>query len=280
MKINLILIFVAIFLVTIWIKSTNSYDNELVVLDDWKSIRELKENINKLDNYNDNLDNKLKDLNADYELKKFLKKDLSIIDLNKIRKITNTYNSEKSIVELRLYEKARNMLSVSEDRILLLETKRDLYNWLIPYIDKKYKIRYLEYIKSDAKIFNEQNNLTTNIISKKEILSSKVENIENKIKEHNDFINESIKKVIEDRLDEKINNLKLNESFIVLNTESKIKILNKTITKIENKIKEFKSVWVSNSWSILKVKSNLFNKKLSTYNVAIKKLEIFKNSLK
>jgi hypothetical protein len=113
---------------------------------------------------------------------------------------------------------------------------------LIPYIDKKYKIRYLEYIKSDAKIFNEQNNLTTNIISKKEILSSKVENIENKIKEHNDFINESIKKVIEDRLDEKINNLKLNESFIVLNTESKIKILNKTITKIENKIKEFKSV--------------------------------------
>jgi hypothetical protein len=67
-------------------------------------------------------------LNADYELKKFLKKDLSIIDLNKIRKITNTYNSEKSIVELRLYEKARNMLSVSEDRILLLETKRDLYN--------------------------------------------------------------------------------------------------------------------------------------------------------
>ena len=45
-------------------------------------------------------------------------------------------------------------------------------------------------------------------------------------------------KVIETKLDEKITNLNQNETFKVLNTESKIKVLNKTIDKVKLKLND------------------------------------------
>jgi hypothetical protein len=68
------------------------------------------------------------------------------------------------------------------------------------------------------------------------LLNNKVEVIETKIQEHKDYINENIKKVIETRLDEKIKKLSENEAFKILNHDSKIKVLEKTIVKIKIKL--------------------------------------------
>jgi len=262
--------------------TTNSYNSELVFLDEWKSIRELKENINNLDEYNSDLDGELKNLNTDYKLKTFLRKNLTIVELNKIRKITSEYNNNKVKIELNLRKKSKELLSINTERKLLLEEKRNLYNWLIPYIDSKYKQQYLEYIKSDAKIFNEKKDIASDIISKKEVLSNKVENIETKIKQHNNFINQSIRKIIESRLDEKINNLNQNESFKILNNDSKIKIINKTIEKIRNKLENIELLKTdnSNTWWLIKTNWNILTKKIETYDIAIEKLESFRDLFK
>jgi len=239
----------------------------LVFLDEWKTIKEDIKNINILEQINIKLDNDLYILNTDYKLKSFLRKDLSNIELKKIKIIVSEYNTNKWKLDLILIEKAKDLLPIIDERKLLLEEKRKLYSGLIPYINTDFRKQYLEYIKWDAKIFNEQNDVTTDIIGKKEILSHKLETIETKIQEHKDFINESIERVVETRLDDKINNLNNNERFKILNTESKIKVLDKTINKIEIKLQNLIDV----NWN---------TKTIQIYYIALSKLNLFKDWLK
>jgi hypothetical protein len=72
---------------------------------------------------------------------------LSIIEFKKIKIIVAKYNEEKTNIELLLLKKAKEFSNITEDQKLLLEQKRILYSSLIPYIDKKFKKEYLEYIK-------------------------------------------------------------------------------------------------------------------------------------
>ena len=239
----------------------------MVFLDEWKTIKEDIKNINILEQINIKLDNDLYILNTDYKLKSFLRKDLSNIELKKIKIIVSEYNTNKWKLDLILIEKAKDLLPIIDERKLLLEEKRKLYSGLIPYINTDFRKQYLEYIKWDAKIFNEQNDVTTDIIGKKEILSHKLETIETKIQEHKDFINESIERVVETRLDDKINNLNNNERFKILNTESKIKVLDKTINKIEIKLQNLIDV----NWN---------TKTIQIYYIALSKLNLFKDWLK
>lgn len=273
-------IHILLFIIILWFYlPTNSYKDELAYLDKWKTIKELKQNIDKLDKVTIDLDNELKELNTNYELKSFLRSDLNIVDIKKIKKIASNYNINKVNIEDNLLLKADKFESILSERKLLLEEKRKFYSWLIPYIDSRYKFEYLDYIKKDAKIFNEQNNVTNNIILKKEILTTKVENIESRIKKHNDFINNSIRSIIETRLDEKIFNLRKNPRFKNLSYTSKIKVLEKTITKIKSKLILLKNT-TTHTDSLIKPSINILNKKIETFNIAVDKLEKFKKSLK
>jgi chaperonin cofactor prefoldin len=259
---------------------TNSYANELVFWGTWETIKELKQSIDILDKKNDILENDLKDLNADYKLKSYLKKDLNIYQFRLIRKIVWKYNEDTKIIENEMILDAKIWTWAIDNRRRLLEVKRVFYKWLIPYINKNYKSEYLDYIKKDAIIFNKQNIVKTDIVIKKDLLESKVSRIETKILEHKKYIDNSIKNIIETRLDEKISNLASNPSFIDLSDESKVKVLNKSIDKIKAKLENIeKSNWKYSSWILIttNISDDVLLKKIQTYDIAISKLETFKN---
>ena len=263
------------------ITNSNYNYNELALLDEWKNIKELKQDIDILDKSNIELNNEFEILNTDYKLKTFLKDNLTVIELNKIRALVLDYNNNKNRIELLLSNKARELVPVIEEIKLLLEEKRKLYSWLVPYINIDYNLEYLEYIKWDAAIFNEQKSVITDIIVKNEILNIKVETIESKIQEHKDYINESIKEVIESRLQDKIDNLNDNVTFKVLNNESKIKVLEKTILKIKIKLKNLENTQSNtNSRIIIENSTLVLDKKIQTYYIAVEKLELFKLKIK
>lgn len=278
---NLFFTFLAIIAFCFY-STANSFDIELVLLDDWKTIKENIEEINTLDKENSELNSELSELNTDYRLKAFLKKDLTVLELNKIRRLVSAYNTNRARIELVLFQKAKSIVPVIKERRLLLEEKRIFYSGLIPYINTDFKNDYLEYIKWDAKIFNEQKDLTTDLLAKKEILSNKVEIIESKIQEHKDFMNETLKKVIESKLDEKITQLNENATFLALSTSSKVKVLDKTITKIKAKLENLKNPSVETwSWEILIIpNTSLLDKKIQTFLIAVEKLEEFRDSIK
>ena len=259
---------------------TNSYSGELDFSSWEKSIRELKQDIEYLDETNKLLDSELDELNADYRLKVFLKRNLSLLELNRIKKLVSEYNSNSDELELQLHQKAKELLPVIDEKRMILEAKRKFYSWLSPYINPSYKKQYLWYIKHDAQIFNEQTDVNSNMIASKEILNTKVETIESRIQEYKDQLNKNLNKIIETRLEEKIQNLQSNESFQTLNKTSQIKVLEKTIEKVEEKlIKLEESIWYTGSGTIETDPSDLLNKKIQTYRFAVEKLEDFKAKL-
>ena len=261
---------------------TNSYNDELDFLGTWLTIKELKENIDYLDKTNSELDDELKNLNTDYELKNYLRKDLSLIEVYNLKVIISSYNRNKLQLDTILIEKAKNLQSVNDDKKTLLELKKEFYNSLIPFIDNKFNDNYINYIKKDAKIFTEQNDISTDIIVKKEILINKVSKIEIKIQEQKDFINKKIKNIIDVTIDEKITNLSNNVSFNNLSKDSKLKVLEKTIYKIKEKLDKLieENLELTKTGSLSKNNNDLINKKIQTYIIALDKLVMFKDSIK
>ncbi|MBT3728546.1 hypothetical protein HOF65_03485 [bacterium] len=100
----------------------------MVVFDDSQTIKELKDNINLLDETSTSLIKEYDELNTDYELKAFLRRDLTLIEFNKIRRLVGNYNTNKSRIEIELFQKAKDLLPVVVERRLLLEEKRKLYS--------------------------------------------------------------------------------------------------------------------------------------------------------
>lgn len=269
-----------IILTTLSYQITNSYDKELSIIDEWKTIKELKESIDFLDKANSDLDEDFKSLDIDYEVKKFLRTNLSNSDLSNIKYLISVFNSSKFKLETEIANKTKNKLSVTEDKKALIEEKRKFYNWLIPYINSQYNDKYLEYIKYDIQIFSKQKNSSNDIESKKEILNNKVVTLETKIQEHRNYINENVSKIIESKLDEKLKNLANNDTFRWLSSESKVKVLNKTIDKITQKLEKIKNLNSTSTWTVSKYSNELFDKKVQTFLIAVNKLEIFRDSFK
>ncbi|MDD3793554.1 MAG: hypothetical protein PHI37_01985 [Candidatus Gracilibacteria bacterium] len=250
-----------------------SYANDLVFSDSTKTIRELKENIEGLDKAKEDLYIKIKDFAPDQKLKSYFREDLTLVDLENIRLIIDEYNKNKYVLEIELQEKSKQLLDTSDIRKKLLEEKKELYKKLTSFIKSSEYSNYLEYIKSDTTIYFEKKEIDSDIYRKQEILNNKVNILEEKIKEHRIYIEESLQKLVEGKMDEKLEFLKQNKNFSGLTNIQKVEVIEKTIIKTQTFIKSYEDE-IQNSANI----NN--NKKIEVYNIVLQKLEDFKNSYK
>ena len=270
-------IFNILFVITLLLFfSTNSYAWELSILWTGKTIKELNNSIKILDNEKNKIENDFSELNTDLKLKTFLRKNISRFEFNKIKELVINYNKNEKELNEKLLLEAKKWLDIKNTRKKLLENKRIFYNWLIPFININHKKEYLEYVKRDAELFKKKNIIFVDIEVKKYILDNKVSRIESEIKKHKDYINKSIKNIIDTRLEQKINNLKNNDWFKFLSNESKVKVLEKTIRKIKIKLSNYTNK-INLSWTWINQENTNIDNKLETYKIAIEKLENFKN---
>lgn len=270
-------IFNILFVITLLLFfSTNSYAWELSILWTGKTIKELNNSIKILDNEKNKIENDFSELNTDLKLKTFLRKNISRFEFNKIKELVINYNKNEKELNEKLLLEAKKWLDIKNTRKKLLENKRFFYNWLIPFININHKKEYLEYVKRDAELFKKKNIIFVDIEVKKYILDNKVSRIESEIKKHKDYINKSIKNIIDTRLEQKINNLKNNDWFKFLSNESKVKVLEKTIRKIKIKLSNYTNK-INLSWTWINQENTNIDNKLETYKIAIEKLENFKN---
>lgn len=270
-------IFNILFVITLLLFfSTNSYAWELSILWTGKTIKELNNSIKILDNEKNKIENDFSELNTDLKLKTFLRKNISRFEFNKIKELVINYNKNEKKLNEKLLLEAKKWLDIKNTRKKLLENKRIFYNWLIPFININHKKEYLEYVKRDAELFKKKNIIFVDIEVKKYILDNKVSRIESEIKKHKDYINKSIKNIIDTRLEQKINNLKNNDWFKFLSNESKVKVLEKTIRKIKIKLSNYTNK-INLSWTWINQENTNIDNKLETYKIAIEKLENFKN---
>ena len=257
---------------------TKSFANDLDFIDEWKTIRELKENIENLDKNKIDLDLKIDSFATELYLIDYLKENLTYADFENLKNIISDYNKDRYRLEKIFNDKSINLKDTKKTKIKLLEVKKELYKNMTPYIKQENYSDYLEYIKSDTSLYSEQKELDSDILRKQEILNNKVETLEKRIVRHKEYIENNLILLVEKKIEEKIFNLNENKDFLALNNDNKINILNKTILKIESRITELKEIEYIDSVNLYLISSN--EKKIEIYNIALEKLEVFMKEYK
>jgi hypothetical protein len=225
-KLVLFLIFLVLF-----IPQSLYANNDIVLLDKQKTIKELKENIEELDKVKTELTT-IKDFVLDKTIEPFLRKNLNRNDYSTIEKIAKEYNETKNVLEANLIEASKNLLDTTELSKKLSNLTREFYEDLLEFVDINNYSNYIYYIKEQTNFYTEEKELDTDIIKKTEIVHEKITNIEEKIKEHKDYLDETLKELINSKVDEKINQLLADSVFSNLSNKEKIESINKIILKI------------------------------------------------
>ena len=122
----------------------------------------------------------------------------------------------------------------------------------------------------DVKILKEKKDVDTKLIIKNEIISSKVEKIEEKIIRHRESLDVKFKALIEEKINTKIDTLRTNEKFKGLSTDLQVDVVDKVVGKIKFQISTLQSIIDQ---------TDALSRKLEVYKILLSKLEEFKKSL-
>lgn len=264
--------FIVTFLVFFYIP--NIYANNDGIFDDGKTIKDLRKDIEDINQNSIEVELKIKDFLNEHNIYSYFKKWLNQKELVKIKWIIDDYIIKKYDLDLK-----NKKLKKEEDLIKIqnsfIDLKKNLYKSLTFYIEPKNYKDYLFYVENDLKNFVEKNNLHIIKSKTEKNYSKKVDILEKKIYDNKKNLDLEIKKLIDQKLDEKISWIIDSPSFLKLNSSEKIKTLQKVIDNLNIRINSFKTNLDSNS---IYLESE--RKKIEIYKTMVKKLKEVSNNIK
>lgn len=239
------------------------------ILED-KSIKEIKQNIEKLNSDKNIISNEYSEFKLESDLSSYFKPLLSREELQSIEILITKYNKQFNELNSLLLIQAKNLEDTSETKNQLLQIKKDLYLNLLWFVDANKYQEYLVFIRWDAIISKKQVDVKSQIATTTEIYDKKVTKIEARIIENRQEMAVRLEKVISDKIDEKINTIKSNASFQKLPNNLQVEVLEKTIEKVNINISALETV---------EMKDSNIKQKINLYYLLNDKLLIFKNSI-
>ena len=235
-----------------------------------KSIKEIKQNIEKLNSDKNLISNQYSEFKYESNLATYFKSNLKRIDIQNIETLITKYNETFTELNKELIAKAKNLENTQETKNKILQAKKDMYLGMLDYIDPNKYSQYLEYIRWDATISKKQVEIRSEIVSKEEIYEKKVTTIEKKIEQNKLEVAQRLEKVISDKIDEKITEMKNNDSFNQLSIDLQVQVIEKTLEKVNLTIESLKQ---------LEQKDINTNQKINLYYILNDKLIEFRNDL-
>ena len=235
--------------------------------DEDKTIKELKQEVKDIDSEKQETEEKFDELKRQILEKDLFLKDLDEEQKQKLDELLYRYKENKEKLNKRLRVRSRGLENTWETIKELLENEKEIYKNLIPYIRVDKYENYKELIKENLDIINKNSNLESDSIKKWVIIKNKIKDLKEKIEEHNEIIGQDLKLTINEKIDQKLNNLVSKEKFISLDKESKINLFGKLIENIKTK---------RDTLEDKENKTNLLEKKIELYKIIIERLEIFK----
>ncbi len=224
----------------------------------WVTIVELKQNIVILQEKQKEIYEKTPDLSSVSDIKIFLKDDLTIDQINEIKKIILDYNDFKT-----------NNINIEDYQNQLLFVKKETYKKLTVYVKNEKLDKFLNYIRDNLETIKQDNLIKDEISKNKEILEEKIDTIKIKIKENKDESENNINDIINIKVDEKIKIIKENKDFQKLALEKRKYIITQVVKKIELKKSKKEKTW-----------NQLNERELYIYDIVIEKLNLFLKELK
>lgn len=267
-----ILLIISIFYIFMW---NTSFAESGQVIEN-KSINEIKDDINQLHVDRNNINNELTILTQDNNFISYLvnnwffREDINKDELRNIEILIKNYDKKYSDTNNLLLEKSKNLEDISAEKKYLLEIKKDLYQDLIQFIKHDRFAQYLTFIKWDASIVKRDNDIKYSLIQNKEVLTTKVTKIEERIETERKLMSDKLKRIVWLKIDEKIESIRNNEKFISLTPELQSRVIMKTIEKVEKRIQ---------NTQLLNTKDVILDQKIEVYQLLHTKLMEYYNSL-
>jgi len=235
-----------------------------------KSIKEIKQNIEKLNSDRNLISNEYSEFKLESDLSSYFKKLLSQEDIKSIEILITQYNQDFNTLNQELLDKAKNLDDTTQLKNQLLQIKKDLYLNLLPYIDQDKYQEYISFIRWDATIAKKQVEVKSEIITTKEIYNQKVTKIEEKIIENREKMALRLEKVVSVKIDEKIESMKNSDSFKNLPSHLQVQVLEKTIDKVNLNISTLETI---------EPQDRNVEQKINLYHLLNDKLITFKSSI-
>ena len=247
-----------------WTEIINKEENNI------KTIKELKEEVKTIDEQKEISNKNLDILKKEILISKFFKIDLSVTEKVELNILVQEYKKIKEELNKQLLNQSQNLENTEETIKQLLENEKEIYKKLLSYIKIEKYEEYKEFIKQDIILINTNSTLESSLIKKETIIQNKVDDLKEKIEEHHNILNKKLVNLVNEKIDEKLNELIQKEKFKTLDKKSKIRLFEKLIDWIEVK---------SNTLKEKESKTRLLIKKIELYEVIIERINIFKNDL-
>ncbi|ATU05072.1 hypothetical protein BKN14_01290 [Candidatus Gracilibacteria bacterium HOT-871] len=261
-------------LVLLFSFSPKIYANDSGFFTDAKSIKDLKKDINNINKIESDLELNYKSFLQEHNIDNYLKKGMLNSEIQDLKSIATNYVVNSSEIE----KKISNLTNDEEIKKLqnsLIDLTKELYKNLLPFIDTSNYKSYLVYVENSIKNQTEKNNLYLNKFKTQNIYNKKLDILGKKIQENKEYLDDAVKKIIEQKLDEKIIQIMDSPAFSKLSTENKVKTLEKVIERINLKVDSFQSKL---DYDSIYIEADI--KKLEIYKVLVQRLKDFSQNLK
>ncbi|MCH2189136.1 hypothetical protein MK079_04895 [Candidatus Gracilibacteria bacterium] len=219
------------------------------------TIDQIQKSIQTLHDDSKDLEQRIDALQNSDILQDFFKPQLTSEELDNLQQVINEY-----IV-------IRNE-SVSQNE--LFGAKKELYQSMTLFIDPEKLDEYLAYIEEDIRVIKKKDTLNEELQKHQQLLNTKVDYLEEKIKDHTHTLSEILQSDIEEKIEHKLGVLKNNPKFSVLTPEQKQNVLAKTIRKIKIRISNIESITQ---------KTDILQTKFGIYVTLLEKIEAFQNEI-
>lgn len=266
------------FFVFIMLTNLSYADNDkYLTTDKNKTIKELIINIEDLDREKENLEEKIGKIEIELNLSWFLRPNLTEEEKSSMDLLFDKYNEDKRKLEKRLEQKAKKVEEIKSIKKELFDLRKNLYEGLLNYIDsKKYK-DYVALINEQTNMYLEEIQLDSNITQKSEMVNEKLMSIEWKIIEHRNYLNETMKTLVNEEIAEKIKIIKDWDAFNNMTKEEKLAFLDDVIYKFNELQKNL--IYENN---VIKVTENIKannNKKVEMCILAVDRFTEFRKEI-
>lgn len=266
------------FFVFIMLTNLSYADNDkYLTTDKNKTIKELIINIEDLDREKENLEEKIGKIEIELNLSWFLRPNLTEEEKSSMDLLFDKYNEDKKKLEKRLEQKAKKVEEIKSIKKELFDLRKNLYEGLLNYIDsKKYK-DYVALINEQTNMYLEEIQLDSNITQKSEMVNEKLMSIEWKIIEHRNYLNETMKTLVNEEIAEKIKIIKDWDAFNNMTKEEKLAFLDDVIYKFNELQKNL--IYENN---VIKVTENIKannNKKVEMCILAVDRFTEFRKEV-
>lgn len=233
------------------------------VFNDGKTIKDLRKDIDNIEQIEINLDLKIKNFFSEYKLDSYLRKWLSDEEYQNLKKVVESYVTKNVELETKFQKlfKEKDLLETQDD---LIEIRKTLYKNLVPFISSDKYREYIVYVENNIKNFIEKNTLQINKLKTQKTYNKKVDILERKIQENRENLDLELRKIIEEKVDEKLSLLIEANYFVNLSNETKLVTLEKVTENLILRKKDFEIEWNYPESD---------KKKLEIYNVMIAKLQ-------